>query len=181
VRSSPRPGATGFTLIELLIVVGIIGIVAAVAVPGLLRARISANEASAIGSLRAINSAEAAYASSAGNVGHATQLARLAVPCPGTAQGFISPDLGVDPATKDGYTISLAPDADGEPGPDDCNGAATETGYYATAAPISPSSAFRPEACRWPASATRARSGRVTWCSPSRGWATTARGWPSAR
>ncbi len=53
----------GFSLIELLIVVAIILIIAAIAIPNLLRSRIAANEASAVGSLRSINTAEVTYAS----------------------------------------------------------------------------------------------------------------------
>ncbi len=51
----------GFSLIELLIVVAIILIIAAIAIPNLLRSRIAANEASAVGSLRTLNTAEITY------------------------------------------------------------------------------------------------------------------------
>ncbi len=134
-----RPPAPGFTLVELLIVIAMIGVIASIAVPGLLRAHLSANEASALTSLNAIVSGEVAYSSACGNNGYASGFATLGVPPPGSQAPFLSPDLtsAVHPQ-KSGYTYALAPGAGATPGPPDCNGTATWRGYYATAVPNRP-------------------------------------------
>jgi prepilin-type N-terminal cleavage/methylation domain-containing protein len=59
----------GFSLIELLIVVAIILIIAAIAIPNLLRSRMAANEASAVGSVRTINTGQVTYAATYPNIG----------------------------------------------------------------------------------------------------------------
>jgi prepilin-type N-terminal cleavage/methylation domain-containing protein len=73
----------GFSLIELLIVVAIILIIAAIAIPNLLRSRMAANEASAVGSVRTINTSEVTYASTYPDQGFATTLAKLGSAAPG--------------------------------------------------------------------------------------------------
>ena len=76
----------GFSLIELLIVVAIILIIAAIAIPNLLRSRIAANEASAVGSVRTINTSEVTFASTYSDVGYSSDLAALGGSCSTTTQ-----------------------------------------------------------------------------------------------
>jgi prepilin-type N-terminal cleavage/methylation domain-containing protein len=100
----------GFSLIELLIVVAIILIIAAIAIPNLLRSRMAANEASAVGSLRTINTSEVTYASTYG-VGFGSR-AEIGTPqggCPAqpSMDGACLIDEVLTTGTKSGYTIAI--------------------------------------------------------------------------
>jgi type IV pilus assembly protein PilA len=117
----------GFSLIELLIVVAIILIIAAIAIPSLVRARISANEASASQSVRTVNTAQVSYLSAYPVVGYSNSMAALGPPaatgCPasGPAAGNACLiDFGLASATtpaaaKTGYYFGLGVPAGGPP------------------------------------------------------------------
>jgi type IV pilus assembly protein PilA len=113
----------GFSLIELLIVVAIILIIAAIAVPNLLRSRISANEASAVASIRQITTAEIAYATQYPQTGYADALSKLGPTTPPgqpptpAAGDLLAEDLGCAsaPCAKSGYLFSLVNIAAGPP------------------------------------------------------------------
>ncbi len=99
----------GFSLIELLIVVAIILIIAAIAIPNLLRSKMAANEASAVASLRTLNTSIVAYSTT-----YNTDPSLLANLGPSgtassTAADLVDNLLGTDPAVKSGYSITYTP------------------------------------------------------------------------
>jgi type II secretory pathway pseudopilin PulG len=133
--------AHGFALIDMIFVCGVLGILFSIAMPSLFTAKQSAAAASAIGSLRAINSAQLTYALTCGAGFYSPSLSRLGTNPPGSSVSFIGGGLGsADTVTKSSYVIQLT--ATPFPGaPSSCNGAAAGEdgqGFKAAADPNVP-------------------------------------------
>jgi prepilin-type N-terminal cleavage/methylation domain-containing protein len=133
--------ARGFTLVELLIVVAVMGVIAALAAGRMMSAKMSSNEASAIGSLRAINSAQMTYAASCGGSGFAQTLEDLAHMPNGTDAPFISPDLSATGVMKSGYYVTLVADPTAQQvllAAQTCNASTNPsvTAYFADSVPV---------------------------------------------
>ncbi len=131
----------GYTLIDLLFVCAVIGVLSVIALPNLLMAKQAAGSASAIASMRAINSAQLTYALTCGAGFYAPKLSTLGVPPVPGKEAFLSPNLAsADAVIKSGYTIQLqgSPHAGAPPS---CNGLAageTSQGFKAGADPVDP-------------------------------------------
>lgn len=133
----------GFSLIELLIVVAIILVLAAMAIPNMLRSKMSANEASAVSSIRAVNTAQTTYIVTYPEVGYADSLTKLSAATDGSAPdqnhaGLLDWVLGCknQPCTKTGYNFAVG-NVSGTP----------VSGYTVTAVPTLPGQTGRRGFC----------------------------------
>lgn len=125
-----KPG--GFSLVELLVVVMVILVIAAIAIPNMVNARMRANEAAAVASMKTINTAEVLYATEFPNQGYAPSLAQLGAngtdcDTPGPSNGCIIMDEALTSGLKSGYIFEVLGD-----------GKTPSTSYTLTAMPASP-------------------------------------------
>jgi len=146
----------GFSLIELLIVVAIILIIAAIAIPNLLRARIAANESSAVASVRTLNTAQISYNSAYPTVGFADSMTKLGGTCSGAPDSTSACliDTQLAGGTKSGYTFAIT-GVTGSP--------ASTYQFYAN--PLTPNQTGVRSFCSVPDAVVRYKTGAMSGCA----------------
>jgi len=145
----------GFSLIELLIVVAIILIIAAIAIPNLLRARIAANESSAVASIRTLNTAQISYNSAYPTVGFASSMGALAgTSCaPPSSSGACLIDTQLSSGNKSGYSFAIS----------GVSGTPAST-YTFIATPLAPNQTGVRYFCSFADAVVRANSASISTC-----------------
>lgn len=122
VTGSSAKNEAGFTLIDMLFAVALVGLLASLAIPGLSKARGAAQSASALGTLRVVNSAQLSFAITCGLGFYSPDFPTLAIKPAGAADAFLPPELATGATfVKGGYNFSMA--GTSHPGaPATCNG-----------------------------------------------------------
>ena len=108
-RVAGERGESGFTLIDLLFVISLIGLLSTLAIPGLMRARGAAQSASALGTIKVVNSAQLSYAITCGLGFYSPDFQTLGVIPPASVDAFLGPEMSSGPTfIKSGYLFSMA-------------------------------------------------------------------------
>ena len=139
LKAGQARSESGFTLIDMLFVIAIIALLSTLAIPGLMRARGSAQSASAVGTVRVVNSAQLSFAITCGFGFYSPDLPTLGKKPPKAVEAFLAPELSAGATfIKSGYSFSLG----GTPvpgSPASCNGlaaGASSAGYAFVADPL---------------------------------------------
>src|SRR5258708_14934021 len=140
-KATSGRGAGGFPLIGLVLVVSIICTLATMALPSLMRARGAAQSASAIGTLRVVNSSQLSFAVTCGSGFYSPNFVTLGIAPPSSMTAFLPPELSTGTSfLKQGYSFNMT----GTPlsgAPPTCNGkpsGSSSPGYAITADPLDP-------------------------------------------
>jgi hypothetical protein len=139
MRTGGERSEAGFTLIDLLFVIAVIGLLSTLAIPGLMRARGAAQTASAVGTVKVVNSAQLSFAITCGLGFYAPDFPSLGVKPPASVDAFLDPEMSAAPTfIKSNYQFSMGVIPIGG-APPSCNGVAAgqmSSGYAVVADPL---------------------------------------------